>query len=55
MPKTKETRRDKKDSIVFAYLNKELSRKLASAMLRDLKYEEWQVNLFLDDDQTGPE
>lgn len=51
----KESRQDKKDAIVFAYLNKEIGRKLAAAMLIDLKYEEWEINLYLDDDQTGPE
>lgn len=49
------SRRDKKDEIVFAYLNKEIGRKLAAALLQDLKYEEWEINLYLDDDQTGPE
>lgn len=50
-----DNRRNKKDEIVWNYGEKKLSRNLAAAMLKDLKYEEWEINLFLDDDQTGPE
>lgn len=50
-----EKRRDKKDEIQFAYWTKKMSRKVAAAMRTDLKYEEWEINLFLDDDHTGPE
>lgn len=46
---------DAKDEVVFAYLNKELSRKLAAARLTELGFEEWEINLYLDNDQTGPE
>lgn len=45
-----ERRRNRKDAIVFSYLNREISRKLAAAQLVDLKYEEWEIDLFLDGD-----
>lgn len=48
-------RREAKDEIVWEYQEKRYSRNLAAAMLKDLKYEEWEINLFLDNDQTGPE
>jgi len=48
-------RRDRKDEVCLAYSEKQISRKLAAARLSELKYEEWEINLFLDDDQTGPD
>ena len=48
-------RQNRKDDIVFAYLNKEISRKQAAAQLVDLKYEEWEIDLFLDDERIGPD
>ena len=47
-------RQDQKDEVCFAYSEKQISRKIAAARLTELKYEEWEINLFLDDDQTGP-
>lgn len=47
--------KDQKDQVCIAYADKQISRKLAAARLTELKYEEWEINLFLDDDQTGPE
>lgn len=46
---------DAKDETVFAYWDKKLSHKLATARLKELGFEEWEINLYLDDDQTGPE
>jgi hypothetical protein len=50
-----EKRRSQKDEIQWRYWDKKLSRKVAAALLKDLKYEDWEINLFLDNDQTGPE
>jgi hypothetical protein len=46
---------DKKDSIQQAYWEKKMSRKTAAGLLFDLGFEEWEVNLYLDNDQTGLE
>lgn len=45
----------RKDQIVDQYLDHKLSRALAGSLLLDLGFEEWEVNLYLDNDQTGPE
>jgi hypothetical protein len=50
-----EKRRAQKDEVVRAYLNKKISRKVAAARMRDLKFDPWEVALYLDNDQTGPE
>lgn len=49
------TKLEQKDHIVTDYLEGRLSHKLASALLRELGYEDWEVNLYLDNDDTGPE
>ena len=41
--------------IINAYKEKRLSRKQAEAQLRDLGCETWEVELYLDNDHTGPE
>jgi hypothetical protein len=42
--------------IIEAYKDKRISyRRQASAQLLDLGCEQWEIDLYLDDDQTGPE
>jgi hypothetical protein len=41
--------------IIEAYQDKRLSRKQAGAQLTDLGCEEWEVELYLDDDDGGLE
>jgi hypothetical protein len=49
------SRLDQKDEVLFAYWDKKISHKIATARLRELKYEAWEIDLFLDDDHGGPE
>lgn len=50
MPKDKQ-----KQDVVFAYWEKRISRSVAEARLKELQFEDWEIALYLDDDQTGPE
>lgn len=44
-----------KDEVQMAYWGKKISRKVAADRLYELGFEEWEVNLYLNNDQTGPE
>ena len=41
--------------IIAAYQNGRLSHRQAAAQLRDLGCVDWEIALYLDDDQDGPE
>ena len=50
------TKHELKDEVLFAYAKKMISRKVAAARLKELGYDdEWQINLYLDNDQNIPE
>lgn len=43
-------REEKKREAYFAYVNKEISIDQFRARMRELKYEEWEIDLFIDGD-----
>jgi len=49
------TKHELKDEVLWAYREKMVGRKTAAARLKELGYDEWEVNLYLDDDQYLPE
>lgn len=48
--KAEEKRRNKKDAILIAFSNKKISIRQVQAQLKDLGYEQWEIDLFLDGD-----
>lgn len=51
----KRSKDDKVRDIVNAYKEKKLSFKQSVAQLYDLGLADWEIALYLDNDQTGPE
>jgi len=41
--------------VIAAYKDKKISRPQAAAQLKDLGCVQWEIDLYLDNDQTGPE